>query len=147
MEAESASDSGNTPRNKHRHEAGDFVMFADDDNHYTADALSNIRKIVQHDHEALYIFQMRVNEELIIPQPGNGNVTIGNVDSGRHIHHANLQSVAMHPLQYATQCIFTVPALGNLADSVFGFTCRLWRCAFKVCAHGRLDSQQRSIYS
>ena len=85
MEAESASDSGNTPRNRHRHEAGDFVMFADDDNHYTADALSNIRKIVQHDHEALYIFQMRENEERIIPTPGNGMVTVGNVDSGWHI--------------------------------------------------------------
>ena len=83
-EAVSAKDSGNTPRNKHRHEAGDFVLFADDDNHYTADALSTIRRLVQHDHEALYIFQMQRTKDLIIPRLGDERVVIGNVDSGHH---------------------------------------------------------------
>ena len=82
MEAISARDSGNTPRNKHRHAAGDFVLFADDDNHYTPDALSTVRRVVQHDREALYIFQMKLTEDLIIPRQGAERVEIGNVDSG-----------------------------------------------------------------
>ncbi|CAL5224084.1 g6710 [Coccomyxa viridis] len=82
MEVVAAKDSGNTPRNKHRHEAGDFVLFADDDNHYTADALSIVRRVVQHDHEALYIFQMQLTKDVVIPIPGAERVVIGEVDTG-----------------------------------------------------------------
>ena len=97
MEAFSAKDSGNTPRNKYRHEAGDFVMFADDDNHYTVDALSTVRRLVQHDHEALYIFQMQLTGDLIIPRSGEESVDIGNVDTGQDTLCALLY-VMHHPL-------------------------------------------------
>ena len=84
MEAESVNDSGNTPRNRHRTKGGDFVMFADDDNHYAADALSTIRAVVHHDFEALYIFQMQMEDNVLVPAADNGEVERGNVDSGEH---------------------------------------------------------------
>lgn len=83
MEPMENKNSGNTPRNRYRDKAGDFVMFADDDNFYTTDALQTIRGVIQHDRHALYIFQAKFDEDLIIPRPGNGEVQYGNVDSGR----------------------------------------------------------------
>ena len=53
MEPEPAHDMGNNLRSKHRSRAGDFVMFADDDNLYAPDALSTIRTVVHHDADAL----------------------------------------------------------------------------------------------
>ena len=75
---------GNPMRNKYMTQEADFVMFADDDNWYTSDALKVrfvvlllwflifqaefrkhylclqvIRETVQHDMDALYIFQMQ----------------------------------------------------------------------------------------
>ena len=43
MAEQSTHDFGNTHRNNHKSKAGDFVMFADDDNYYTADALATVR--------------------------------------------------------------------------------------------------------
>ena len=82
MEPMESQNSGNTPRNRYRQKAGDFVMFADDDNYYTADALQTIRTVIQHDRHALYVFQMQYDANTIIPRPENGEVEYGNVDSG-----------------------------------------------------------------
>ena len=64
MEKEISKQHGNPLRNKYRtqkisaHGRGDFVLFADDDNWYTNGALQRIRETVQHDLDALYIFQI-----------------------------------------------------------------------------------------
>ena len=50
---EPGHDTGNNLRSKHRSRAGDFVMFADDDNEYAPDALSTVRTVVHHDSDAL----------------------------------------------------------------------------------------------
>lgn len=83
MAEASTNDFGNTHRNAHRSKAGDFVMFADDDNWYTPDALASVRTAVQHDPDGLYIFQLiKEDSGELIPSPRNGEVEERNVDSG-----------------------------------------------------------------
>ena len=77
------NDYANTIRNKHKTRGGDFVMWGDDDNHYAADALSNIRAVVHHDFDALYLFQMLNDLGETIPG-GDREVEATNVDSGDH---------------------------------------------------------------
>ncbi|CAK0732654.1 hypothetical protein CVIRNUC_000161 [Coccomyxa viridis] len=91
-------DMGNSIRDKHKKEKGDFVMFADDDNWYVPDALSTVRAVVSNDWDALYVFQLQMAES-----PGSripnihqgGEVEYGNVDSGcgvipvKHVHHSD----------------------------------------------------------
>ena len=81
MAPEPVNDMGNTHRNSHRSKAGDFVMFADDDNYYTPDALATVRSAVHHDPDGLYIFQMD-NGGGRIPSLVSGEIESGNVDSG-----------------------------------------------------------------
>ncbi len=53
MEPEAVHDFGNNLRSKHRSRAGEFTMFADDDNLYAPDALPTVRTVVHHDSDAL----------------------------------------------------------------------------------------------
>lgn len=89
METTNANDWGATIKNSHGwRKPGDFIMFADDDNWYTPDALETVRTVVQHDYDALFIFQM---ERIFHSQPAgrfipdldrNGEVEVDNVDTG-----------------------------------------------------------------
>lgn len=63
---------------------GDFVLFADDDNWYEANTFDMVRTIVQHDFDALCIFQYRHARDPTFFIPAldrNGEVEVNNVDS------------------------------------------------------------------
>lgn len=89
MEGTNANDYGASIKSKYKHNVGDFIMFADDDNWYEPDALDTVRTVVQHDLDALYVFQYR--HTTVAPDlPGhfipdlerNGEVEVGNIDTG-----------------------------------------------------------------
>ena len=94
MEAVNANDWGATIKNNHgSRKPGDFILFADDDNWYQPDALQTVRTVVQHDYDALYIFQMvkHMQPERFIPDlENNGEVELGNVDTGEALSKAML---------------------------------------------------------
>ncbi|CAL8465893.1 g5429 [Coccomyxa elongata] len=98
MEQKNANDWGATVRNKHMLREGDFMMFADDDNWFEPDAFDTVRTVVQHDFDALYVFQYRHSQlpNYFIPELDiNGEVEPGNVDTGcgvvpiKHSHLSN----------------------------------------------------------
>ena len=106
--AENANDYGHTHRNNHMSKAGEFVMFADDDNYYTADALATVRAAVQHDPDGLFIFQLeKVGSGERIPSPGNGEVEGGNVDTGARYSRNPWSSHALSSmcLPYTPRCL------------------------------------------
>lgn len=84
MNVENTNDSGNSLRTKHQSNTGDFVLFADDDNWYEADALQTVRSVAQHDFDALYIFQMQYqNSGMLLPNlTVHKEVELFNIDSG-----------------------------------------------------------------
>ena len=92
MEAVNANDWGATIKSNHgSRKPGDFILFADDDNWYQPDALQTVRTVVQHDFNALYIFQMAVHmqpEKFIPDLENNGEVEVGNVDTGEALSKA-----------------------------------------------------------
>lgn len=84
MEGTPAKDSGNSGRDKYRSRGGDFVLFADDDNYYTAEAFNTIRSIVRHDLEAFYIFRTNLTSDgKIVPNPWeSATIELGKIDTG-----------------------------------------------------------------
>lgn len=93
MHSENTNDSGNSLRSKHRSNTGDYVLFADDDNWYEPDALQVVRTVVQHDSNALYIFQIRhLDNGFIQPDlENNGEVEYSNVDTGTTLFQDSLE--------------------------------------------------------
>ncbi|CAL5225566.1 g8405 [Coccomyxa viridis] len=89
-------DMGNSIREKHKARRGDFVMFADDDNWYTPDALAMVRAVVHNDRDALYVFQLQFVEgsenDKLPNMVENGEIEYGNIDTGcgvvpvKHVH-------------------------------------------------------------
>ena len=93
MEGTNTNDYGASIKSKYKHNVGDFILFADDDNWYEPDALDTVRTVVQHDLDALYVFQYR--HTAVAPNlPGhfipdlerNGEVEVGNIDTGKRPH-------------------------------------------------------------
>jgi hypothetical protein len=93
---------GDSIRSRYRSKAGDFVMFADDDNYYKPDALQTVRSVVQHDFDALYVFQMwDMGYKRLIPDLDQyGGLPVpGNVDTG------DLKSVALNDGHILTKSV------------------------------------------
>ena len=89
METSNANDWGATIKNSHGwRKPGDFIMFADDDNSCTPDALETVRTVVQHDYDALCIFRIKCvvhaqpAENFIPDLDRNGEAEVGNADTG-----------------------------------------------------------------
>lgn len=96
--------SGDSVRNKYQSRGADFVLYADDDNYYNSDAFSAIRSTVQHDLDALYIFQVNITGLFTVPDVWNNpNTVMGNLDTGsgvvptKYAHHAVWKNYP-HPL-------------------------------------------------
>lgn len=145
MEPIPSRDMGNTPRNNHRQRFGDFVMFADDDNIYTANALKSIRDVVHHDIEALYIFQMQLTPDRILPHPGSNTVKVGDIDSGMPMTNPFNTALSMNTIlsQFVIispcQCMHFTACLIERVLHSYSCLCRVRSCAHKICGPGKLD--------
>lgn len=85
MHSENTRDFGHSLRGSHQSTTGDFVLFADDDNWYEADAVQTVRTVVEHDFDALYVFQMRYQDDgRVLPDfKEHYEVELYNIDTGK----------------------------------------------------------------
>lgn len=101
--------SGDSVRNMYQSRGGDFVLYADDDNFYEPDAFLVIRSTVQHDLDALYIFQVNITGGPVVPDVwNNANTVMANIDTGSGVV----------PTKYARHAVWE-----NYPHPDFGYMC------------------------